>query len=320
MDLKDKHLLYELDLNSSQSYTKLGKKIRLSPQAIEQRIKKLKRKGIIKYFLTLIAYQKLGYTFYSIYTTFHNTTPEKETEIINKLKKNPNIIVIWKCEGKYDLFIGPLAKDVFELNQILNNITNQFGDYFGNYDIVTHIGAKHYDRSYLFNKKRKIIPNIITGGEEEQVKVDDIDKKILNYLIHNPRATFVGMTDKLGLSLDVIRYRYNKLQKNKVILGFSIIIDHEKIGNSHFRILFKLKNISEKILKEIYDFIGSLPNIKIATKCFGNYEFTLDIEVDNNKKLREIISKIRNRFSNIIYHYDILRIYSIEKFTTLIKQ
>ena len=68
VDLKDKHLLYELDFDSSQSYTKLGKKIRLSPQAVEQRIKKLKRKGIIKYFLPLIAYQKLGYTFYSIYT------------------------------------------------------------------------------------------------------------------------------------------------------------------------------------------------------------------------------------------------------------
>lgn len=319
LNLKDKRLLYELDLNSRQSYTELGKKIKLSPQAVEQRIKKLIKNKIIKFFLTIISYQKFGYTFYSIYTTFQNTTPEKENEIINELKKDPNIIVLWKCEGKYDLFIGPLAKSVFELNNILNKINNKFGNYLRDYDIVTHIGAKYYGRSYLINKKRKgEISKIITGGEEEQLKLDRVDKKIIKCLIENPRISFINMISKLGLSLDIIRYRYKKLKERKILQGFSIVLDNEKIGYPHFRILFKLKNISENKLKEIYNFVNLCSNIKIATKCFGNYEFTLDIEVENNEKLRKIFSEFRNKFSDIIHHYDILRIYSIEKFVTMV--
>lgn len=320
LDARDKRLLYELDLNSRQSYTKLGKRIRLSPQAVEHRIKRLVKNDIIRFFQTIIAYQKLGYTFYSIYTTFQNTIPAKEDKIINELKNHSKIIVLWKCEGKYDLLIGVLAKSVFELNEILNDISNKSGGNIKDYDIVTHIGAKHYDRIYLINNKREESLEIVTGGKARYVELDETDRNILKILIENPRINFVDAADKLNSTTDILRHRYKKLKKQEILQGFGIIINHEKAGYYHYRVLFKLKNISERRINEIYSFLEKLKNIKFATKCFGNYEFTMDLEVESSEKFRSILSEFRNRFQDLIHHYDIIRIYSIEKFITMVKE
>ena len=55
----------------------------------------------------------------------------------------------------------------------------------------------------------------------------------------------------------------------------------------------------------------------MTTQSFGAYELSLDVETETHEQLREILSKFRNKFNDYIHHYDILNIYSIEKYNTL---
>ncbi|MBS3146692.1 Lrp/AsnC family transcriptional regulator, partial [Candidatus Woesearchaeota archaeon] len=48
LDLKDKRLLYELDLDSRQSFNELGKKLSLSKSSVIYRINNMQKSGIIK--------------------------------------------------------------------------------------------------------------------------------------------------------------------------------------------------------------------------------------------------------------------------------
>lgn len=52
VDLKDRKILYELDLDARQSLTQLGKKVGLKKDVISYRIKGLQDEGIIKNFFT----------------------------------------------------------------------------------------------------------------------------------------------------------------------------------------------------------------------------------------------------------------------------
>lgn len=316
LDIKDKKILYELDFNSRETLKNIGKKIRLSQQAIENRINNMIKNNIINSFQTIIAYHKLRYTTYILYLNFQNTTLQKEKEIINKLKLNNNIIAIWKCEGIYDLLLAIQSKNIFELNNIINKINNQFGEFIRNYDIVTNVGAEHYTRDYLLNKKRIKKKLLITGGQEKIIKLDKKDSLILKELIKNPRINFVNLAKKLNLTIDIVRYRFKKLKENKIIQGFSVILNHRNFNYINSRILFKLKNITEDIRKEIFNFTSMNSNIKMATKSFGVYELALDIETETNEQLREILSKFRNKFNEYIHHYEILNVYSIEKYIT----
>jgi len=61
LDLKDRKILYELDINSRQSFSQLGKKVGLHKDVVAYRVKKLQEKGIIKNFYTELNGYKFGY-------------------------------------------------------------------------------------------------------------------------------------------------------------------------------------------------------------------------------------------------------------------
>jgi len=61
IDLKDRKILYELDLNCRQSNTQIGKTVGLKKDVVSYRIKRLQEQGIIKNFWTEINTFKFGY-------------------------------------------------------------------------------------------------------------------------------------------------------------------------------------------------------------------------------------------------------------------
>ncbi|OGM02141.1 transcriptional regulator, partial [Candidatus Woesearchaeota archaeon RBG_13_36_6] len=80
LDLKYRKILYELDVDSRQSYKEIAKKVGLSKDAVIYRINKLKKAGIIKRFHTVIDNGKLGFIPFRLYLKLQSTTPEKEQE------------------------------------------------------------------------------------------------------------------------------------------------------------------------------------------------------------------------------------------------
>ena len=61
LDKKDKQILYQLDLDSRQSFNQIARKVKLSREVVQYRVKQLEKKGIIKGYQTLIDVTKLGY-------------------------------------------------------------------------------------------------------------------------------------------------------------------------------------------------------------------------------------------------------------------
>ncbi len=91
MDLKDKRILYQLDLNARQTNTQIAKKVGLSKDVVNYRIKSLEKEGIITGYYTIIDTSKVGYFSFRVYLKLIDSTPVKEEEIINFLinsKKN----------------------------------------------------------------------------------------------------------------------------------------------------------------------------------------------------------------------------------------
>ena len=70
LDLKDRKILYHLDINCRQSFSQIGKKVGLHKDVVAYRVKKLQKKEIIKGFINVVDYSKLGYNLYRFYFTF----------------------------------------------------------------------------------------------------------------------------------------------------------------------------------------------------------------------------------------------------------
>ena len=91
------------------------------------------------------------------------------------------------------------------------------------------------------------------------MKFDETDEKILKNLMVDARLSARQLALKLGMSTVTVLSRIKKLEKEKIILGYTAIIDHEKLGYSLTAII-EIVAKNDKIV-EIEDEISKFENV-----------------------------------------------------------
>ncbi|AJW71077.1 Lrp/AsnC family transcriptional regulator [Nitrosopumilus adriaticus] len=105
--------------------------------------------------------------------------------------------------------------------------------------------------------------------------LDETDERILKNLMMDARQSARQLALKLGMSTVTVLSRIKKLEKEKIIKGYTAIIDHEKIGYSLTAIIEviakndKIVGVEEEISKfenvcGVYDITGSTDTIVVA--------------------------------------------------------
>ena len=114
IDLKDRKIIYELDLNCRQSNTQIGKKVGLKKDVVSYRIKGLQEEGVINKFYAAIDSFKLGYDVFRIYINFRYVTTEIKEKIIKYFVDYKNSWVVATMKSEIDLDVVVWVKDIFE--------------------------------------------------------------------------------------------------------------------------------------------------------------------------------------------------------------
>jgi len=311
LDKKDKKILYHLDIDSRQTLSQLSKKVGLSKQVIDYRIKNLINKKIITQFYTVINISKLGYTHYKLYLKFQNINLEKEKEITNHWVKSKNSVWVASCRGRWDLSISILAKDINELGNIIANFTNKYSNFILEKNILITQTSPVFTKTYLAEQKEK--KEFLYTGKIENYALDDINKNILSTLTINARISILDLMEKTKLSRDIINYRLKKLTKDNIISQYRILVDPNKTGYLLHKIILRLKNPSSEKEEEFKHFVKQHPNGIQFLKLLGNWDIELEFETKNEEQLHQILLEIRNKFSNVIRDYDTLLIHKEHK-------
>ena len=71
----------------------------------------------------------------------------------------------------------------------------------------------------------------------KNIKLDEIDKKIVRILQKDVRTPFKEIAHHCNISTDTIKKRYNKMKENNVIRGTTIVLDPKKIGEGNLVII-----------------------------------------------------------------------------------
>lgn len=315
LDLKDRKILYQLDINSRQSNSEIAKKVGLSKQVVGFRIKRLVKEKIISFFYSVIDISKLGFTVHKNFLRLQNLDSGKEKEIIEFLKNHPNVVWIASCDGRFDLAFGTWAKNMQFLDQTLTELNKEFGEYIAERQIATIIRGDYFIRDYLINKKQaSSYRQSFFGAVPSPVKMDENDWKILLMLGKNSRNTAVDIAKEIKLSADAVGERIRKLQKSGVIRHYNIVPNESKYPFLHYKVLIGFRNISEQREKTLREYCRRNPNIIYIVKSLGPWEFEIDLEVESAEQFREIMMGIKTTFNDILKDYSALTIYKVHKY------
>jgi len=134
IDKIDLFLIRQLSENSRISLNSLSESVKLTPEAIAHRIKKLKKQEIIQAFRPIINTSLLGYQYYNI--LFKLKKFDNVDKIFNFFRQQPNIIYFVKYLGNYDIGIDLEVKSLDELRTILNQIKDTFSEDIQSYNSI----------------------------------------------------------------------------------------------------------------------------------------------------------------------------------------
>lgn len=314
----DKKILFELDKDGRASFSEISRIIGSTPQVVKYHVEQLQEKGIIKHFWAFIDYDKADYSFFwGYWLKFAGLSKEKEAEIYADFNSNLNIPIIQRTDGYADVLIGIIAKDLFQHNQILQDIFSKFGEHITMSDIFIGLGFMKFPRTYLIDKKNEFQKMAVSGGTTEKIKLTENDRKILSLLQIDGRMEFTKIAKILDCSVGLVHKHYNKLERNGVITKITFTIDYQKAGLLLYRNCFKIVQFDGKRIEKLYEFCCLHPNIINYVKGMGNWELLLDIEVQSREQLRDIMREIQNQFADIIREDQINEVYFMDKFTQM---
>jgi len=304
IDVKDRRILYELDGNCRQSFRSIGRKVGLSKDVVAGRVKRLLDKGIIKRFIIYYDILQLGLNFLRFYFKFQYATPDIKKEIINHFMDNDQVIILFSAEGSYDLGVLMMVKNITDIYPFWRKTLEKYGDYFLNQVFSAYTGELIYGHAFLLEgietPERKPLQR-----KWGKVKIDNLDFDILKLLVKNARMPTVEIANKLNSTVLTINSRIKKLIESKVILGYSIEMDIDKIGYQVWKVDFYLSEYTKK--NQIIKYIEKNPLVFCVDYTIGYADLELEIYVKNINQLHDIIEDIHSKFPRIIKHSSYFR-------------
>jgi len=303
LDLKDRKILYELDIDSRQSFRAIGRKVGLHKDVVAYRVKKLQEKGIIKNFFTEINEYKLGYSQVKFYLTYQNITPQIKQEIIDYLVKSSFINIVHSLEGIYNLCVISYTENVSKFYNIWNDFINKYRDFFSNQIFCVQNVEIEYKKNFLLEEKldKNDKINYIKSSDDKKVEIDDLDKKILDVLVSNSRLPTIEIAQKLDSTITTINSRMKKLIKLGVISNFAIDVDWPRLGYQWFKADIDLKHPEKR--QKIVEYIENNPNLLFKILSLGYVDLELAFTLNNAIQLHQIMEDLFSKYPDTIRNY-----------------
>ena len=320
LDLKDKKILYALDKNSRASFTNIGKEVGMAPENVRYRINSFLKNGIIKYNIAIINAAKLGASYYDVYIKLQNVDEKKKSEVISFFINSQKVTWIGDIEGTFDIAMIVMVWNQIELQEWMNEFHKKFSAVIMKKTVAINIRGEFLRRDYLVGYKRedkqmiKKSVNVEYSASEDLFRLDNIDAKICKSLATNSRISSVEIGKNLDISPDTAVLHIKKLMKENIITGFSIILDNEKIGQMHYKLFIYLNNISEDKTLKLLSFMRLNNRVIAIIKTLAEWDYEIDLEVDNISQLKEFTMEMTNNFSEIIRDYNTVRVLDMPKY------
>ncbi|MBM4237292.1 MAG: Lrp/AsnC family transcriptional regulator [Euryarchaeota archaeon] len=118
---------------------------------------------------------------------------------------------------------------------------------------------------------------------------DELDQRILQLLQKNGKLTYEEIGEILGRSPSTIRDRIKKMEESRTILGYSAIVDQERLGI--FSDAYVSGDLEPERASSAISALLSIESVSEILNVTGERRVMIRVRARNNKELTDIINK-----------------------------
>ncbi|HEX7689112.1 MAG TPA: Lrp/AsnC ligand binding domain-containing protein [Burkholderiaceae bacterium] len=279
-DKIDNRILHVLQRDGRISNLKLAEQVNLSPSAVLERVKRLKREGWILGYQARLSREKLGMEVVAfVEVQLERMSSELMERFEAAVRERPAILECHMIAGTFDYLLKVLVPDMHACREL---VESEIAKLPGVREARTHAGVEGEpgSRSSALGGP---------GGATEQ-RIDAIDAGLLRLLQADGRLSIARLAEELDLTPAVVRERLARLCRKGVILGYVAVLNEAKfnsgllvfsavrVSGSHSGIAHALKGATQRC-----------PEIVECHEVTGNFDFLLKTRVPNMARYHELI-------------------------------
>jgi DNA-binding Lrp family transcriptional regulator len=297
LDLRDRKILNEIEMNARITHAELAKKLKTSKQVVKYRIENLEKQKIIQGYFAIIDLLKLEYSVHVLYLKLQEISSKKQEEWHKQIDKHQDVLSSGKNAGAWDLTVVIKSKNNQELDRIFKELTRGKEDKIKKKIITTQIESTYLTETVFYNKQG----NEATTDGGEIIKIDETDDKLIKILAENCRISLLNLSEKLKMSPNGVKERIKKLEQKKIIVGWKTKINYELLGFLHFRVFIHAKKMSMEFYKQIKEWLKQKGNIESVSRFWGYADIDFRIHAKDIFELYKTIAELKDTFiENII--------------------
>jgi DNA-binding Lrp family transcriptional regulator len=122
--------------------------------------------------------------------------------------------------------------------------------------------------------------------------LDKINQEILTQLLNDPEKPFLKISEELGISPMTVTDRYEKMKKDGIIMGASIMLNLSKIGfqGKAFLHITTSDNQNPEIIIRA---LQQIPNVFLISGIIGAFDILAMFAFRDVTEVKEVVNKIR---------------------------
>jgi len=136
MDELDWKILTNLSANTRHTAVEIAPKVKLSADAVADRIRKLERSGVIRHYNIVPNESIYPFLHYKVLVGFRNITEERESSLVEYCHINPNIVYIVKALGPWEFELDIEVETVEKFRDTMMDIKSKFSDILKDYSTL----------------------------------------------------------------------------------------------------------------------------------------------------------------------------------------
>lgn len=297
IDKTDLAILKFLVLNANQSIAEISRKSGLSRDILLYRMTKLEESGVIAGYRAIINQAAFCSGVANLSLKLKKTTDAREGEIIQYLLKHPDINWFAQMCGNSDITLTFLYNDNQELAKITSGIVDFIGDNIKDYQLSLYIEEYKFSFLGLLDKQHKKASPTTVFTKTKFTSIDDLDVVVLRTLAKDARIAKSALAKSVGRSQDALSKRILRLEKENYILGYTTIVDLQKLGYESYSINMSLKQLSTTALNKVKYYVQQHTNIVYAARTSGSWSIVLTAAVKNHAELFSLLKELKTTFS-----------------------
>lgn len=125
------------------------------------------------------------------------------------------------------------------------------------------------------------------------MRLDDLDRQIVAFLLEDGRASFAKVGARVGLSAPAVKRRVDRLRRDGVITGYAAVVDPAALGwtTEAFVELFCAGRTSPA---EVYASVRRHPEVVAAYTVTGETNALVHLRAHDIRALEEALERLRD--------------------------